>query len=127
MALMQEENAVRAVHHVSDDIILLNDTHTIGGQTIVKQKLVCLYPDRLAWTSTHLTGPNTHSQYIYELVPRNDRQCRLNFTGLYLDQSIKEDTKKKKAERLSRELKNIDSENWKLLANAMEKDLKEHK
>ena len=118
---------MREVHHVSDYVILLNDTHTIGGKTILKQKLVCLYPDRLAWTSTHLTGPNTHSQYIYELVPRNDRQCCLNFIGLYLDQSIKEDTEKKKAERLSRELKKMDSENWELLANEMEKELKKHK
>jgi hypothetical protein len=124
---MQEENPMREIHHVSDDVILLTDTHTIGGRTVVKQKLVCLYPDRLAWTSTHLTGPNMHSQYIYELVPRNGRQCCLNFTGLYLDYCIKEDTEKKKAERLSRELKKMDSENWKLLANEMEKELKKHK
>ncbi len=124
MALMQEENTTREVHHISDDVILLNDTYTIEGNTTVKQKLVCLYPDRLAWTSTHLTGPNTHSQYIYELVPQNDRQCCLNFTGLYLNHSITEGTEEKEAGRLAKELKNMDSKNWKLLANEMEKKLK---
>ena len=123
-ALMQEENATREVHHISDDVILLNDTYTIEGKITVKQKLVCLYPDRLTWTSTHLTGPNMHSQYIYELVPQNDRQCCLNFTGLYLNHSIKEDIEDKEAGRLAKELKKMDSEIWKLLANEMEKELK---
>jgi hypothetical protein len=65
-----------------------------------------------------------HSQYIYELVPQNDRQCCLNFTGLYLNHSIKGGTEDKEAGRLAKELKKMDSEIWKLLANEMEKELK---
>ena len=119
MALMREENATREVQHISDDVILLNDTYTIEEKTIVKQKLVCLYPHRLTWTSTHLTGPNRHSQYLYEIVPQNDGQCCLNFTGLYLDHSIKEG-----AEGQATRLKKMDSDNWKLLAKELEQDLK---
>ena len=124
--MMREENATREVNHISDDVILLNDTYTIEGKTTVKQKLVCLYPDRLIWTSTHLIGPNTHSQYIYELVPQNNGQCCLNFTGLYLNHSVKEGTEEKEVGRLGKELKSMDSEIWKLLANEMEKELKQH-
>jgi hypothetical protein len=124
MALMREENATREVQHVSDDVILLNDTYAIEGKTVVKQKLVCLYPNRLTWTSTHLTGPNRHSQFLYEIVTQNDGQCCLNFTGLYLNHSNKEGAEGKEVERLAKELKKMDSENWKLLAKKMEKELK---
>jgi hypothetical protein len=124
MALMREENATREVHHISGDVILLNDTYTIEGKTVVKQKLVCLYSNRLTWTSTHLTGPNRYSQYLYEIVPQNGGQCCLNFTGLYLNHTIKEASEEKEAERLAKDLKKMDSENWKLLAKEMEKDLK---
>ena len=126
MALMQEENATREVNHISEDVILLNDRYTIQGKITVKQKPVCLYPDRLTWTSTHLTGSNKRSQYIYELIPKNDRQCCLNFTGLYLDHGIKVGIEEKETGRLAKELKNMNSENWKLLANEMKKELKQH-
>ena len=120
MALMQEQNATREVQYVSDDVILLNDTFTVEGKTVVKQKLVCLYPERLTWTSTHLTGPNRHSQFLYEIVAQEGGWCCLNFTGLYLDHQIKEE---KEAEQLAEELRKMDSENWKLLAKEMEKEL----
>ncbi len=126
MALMKEENATREVNHISEDVIMLYDRYTVKGKTTVKQKLVCLYPDRLTWTSTHLTGPNKHSQYIYELIPKNDRQSCLSFTGLYLNHGVEVGMGEKEAERLAKELKNMDSENWKLLANEMKKELKQH-
>ena len=125
-ALMREENATREVHHISDDVILLNDTYSIKGKNVVKQKLVCLYPNRLTWTSTHLTGPNRHSQYLYEIMPQNDGRCCLNFTGQYLDHNIREGIEEKGTEELREELKKMDSKTWKLLAKEMEKDLKQH-
>jgi hypothetical protein len=75
MALMQNEKATRKIHKISDDVILLRDTFNVEGKTIVKQKLVCLYPNRLTWTSTHLTGPNKHSQFLYEIVPQLHRNA----------------------------------------------------
>jgi hypothetical protein len=58
MTLVNEENATREVQRVSSDSVILVDTFVVAGKPVVKQKLVCLYPDRLMWTSTHLTGPN---------------------------------------------------------------------
>ena len=121
MRLMQEEKATRKVQHISDDVIILTDTFVSKGKRVVKRKLVCLYPDRFTWTATHLTGPNKHSQFLYEITAQNGKQCCLKFTGLQVDYAIKEDAE---VARLSQELKKMDSNNWKLLASEMEKELK---
>jgi hypothetical protein len=123
MALMQEENATRQVQRLSDDVIILVDTYVNRGKSVVKQKLVCLYPKRLSWTSTHLSGPNTYSQFLYEITPQGDRESCLTFTGLQLYYNVKEDAGEKEAEVLGKELKEIDSEIWKRLAKEMEKEL----
>jgi len=123
-ALMKGEKATREVQRISDDTIILVDTYVNEGKSTVKQKLVCLYPSRLRWTSTHLTGPNKHSQFLYEITPQTNRTCSLKFTGLYLDYSVKEGAEEKKAELLAKELKKMDSENWKRLAKEMGKQLK---
>lgn len=122
MALMREENATREVQRISDDTIVLIDTHVSEGKSTVKQKLVCLYPSRLMWTSTHLTGPNKYSQFLYEITPETDRTCRLTFTGLSLDYSIKR-LGEKGVGQLAKGLEKMDSEIWKLLAKEMEKEL----
>ena len=123
-ALMQEESAKREIQHITEDILILTDTYFSENQTTTKQKLVCLYPRQLSWTSTHLTGPNKHSQFIYQIVPENKTHSLLKFTALHLDYNLKEGADEKKAERLARELKKLDSENWKLLATEMEKELR---
>ena len=125
MTLMQEQNATRDVRQVSEDTILLNDTYTVGGERVTKQKLVCLYPDRLTWTSTHVTGPNRCSQFLYEITPETDRACRLKFTGLFLDYSIRKRGDEKENDLLAKKLEKMDSENWRLLAREMEKELKQ--
>jgi hypothetical protein len=126
MVLMRQANATRGIERVSDDAIILSDTFNIEGKAIVKQKLICLYPDRLTWISTHIAGPNKHSQFLYEIVPQKDWQCCLNFTGLHLDHGINEDAEKMEAERLAKELKKMDSEIWRLLAKEMEKELQKN-
>jgi hypothetical protein len=126
MALMQEENATREVKRVSEETIILTDTyHSEGGESTTKQKLVCLYPDRLTWTSTHVTGPNRCSQFLYEITPETDRTCRLKFTGLFLDYNIKKRGDKKETDLLIKKLEKMDSEKWKLLAKEMENELKQ--
>ena len=125
MTLMQEQNATRDVRQISEDTILLNDTYTVGGERDTKQKLVCLYPDRLTWTSTHLTGPNKHSQFLYEITPETDRTCRLTFTALFLDYNIEKRGDEKENDLLAKKLEKMDSENWRLLAREMEKELKQ--
>ena len=125
MTLMQEQNATRDVRQVSEDTILLNDTYTVGGERVTKQKLVCLYPDRLTWTSTHLTGPNKYSQFLYEITPDTERTCLLKFTWLFLDYNIEKRGDEKENDLLAKKLEKMDSENWRLLAREMEKELKQ--
>jgi hypothetical protein len=121
MALMQKENATRKVQRISRDSIILVDTFVVASKPVVKQKLVCLYPDRFMWTSTHLTGPNKYSQFLYEITSETDEQSCLTFTALSLDYNLKSD---EEAERLARKLKMMDSKTWKFLAKHMEEDLK---
>lgn len=123
--LIQEQNATRDVRQVSEDTILLNDTYTVGGERVTKQKLVCLYPDRLTWTSTHVTGPNRCSQFLYEITPDTERTCLLKFTGLFLDYNIEKRGDEKENDLLAKKLEKMDSENWRLLAREMEKELKQ--
>ncbi len=122
MTLMQKENATRQIQRISEDTIILIDIFASEERNIVKQKLVCLYPDRLMWTSTHLTGPNKHSQFLYEITPQTEGQSCLKFTALALDYDVKND---EEAEELARKLKKMDSETWKLLAKRMKEDIDE--
>jgi hypothetical protein len=119
MALMREEIATREVRRISSDSVILVDTFVVGGKPVVKQKLVCLYPDRLTWTSTHLTGPNKYSQFLYEITSKTDEQSCLTFTALSLDSNVKSD---EEAKELAKKLNRMDSETWKLLAKRMEED-----
>jgi hypothetical protein len=68
-----------------------------------------------------LTGPNKYSQFLYEITSQTDGQSCLTFTALHLDYNFK---KEEDAERLAKDLKKMDSETWKLLAEKMEKELK---
>ena len=119
MALMQEENATRRIQRIAHDVVILTDTFSSEGETIEKQKLVCLYPARLTWTSTHLTGPYRHSQFLYEITAQTTGKSQLKFTALSLDYKIEDP---EIAKRRSEELRKLDSEIWKLLALEMEKE-----
>jgi hypothetical protein len=123
MGLLQQENATRQVQRLSNDVIILVDTYVVEGKSVVKQRLVCLYPKRLTWTATHLTGPNRYSQFLYEITPQGDQKCYLTFTGLQLYYNAKEDAGAKEIEALAKELEKTDSEIWKRLAKEMEKEL----
>ncbi len=120
MALMREQTAIREIRRISSDTVILKDTFIVEGKPIVKEKLVCLYPDQMTWTSTHLTGPNKYSQFLYEITSQSNEQSCLTFTALSLDYDV---TTMDKAEKLARELNRMDSENWSLLAKRMEEDL----
>jgi len=123
-ALMQEKNAEREVQHVAENVRILTDTYVDENNRAVKEKLVCLYPDQLFWTSTHVAGPNKHSQFLYQIIPENKKRSCLRFVGLHLDYRIKEDISRKEIDGISRKLRKIDSETWKILAKEMEKELK---
>jgi len=57
-------NGVRALDRITDDLLLLTDTFSARGRAeIRKVNLVRRYRRTRSWTSTHLSGPNQHSQF----------------------------------------------------------------
>jgi hypothetical protein len=115
--LMGYKMAERQINHLADGVIILKDSfHSLAG-TIEKQKLLLLYSDQYKWTSTHLTGPNKHSQFLYQITPQGKDTSVLTFTALHLEYTEKAD-----AELLAERLCKEDSAAWKLLAESMEKE-----
>ena len=119
--LMGTTNAKREILHISESTILLTDTYYREKESVIKQRLVCLYPNRLSWTSTHLTGPNKYSQFLYEIKPEVKGACRLEFTGLQIEHN-KKSLNKKEVEILARKLRIEDSAIWRMLAVVIERE-----
>jgi hypothetical protein len=111
---MGETNAERQVSYITDDTIILKDVFLTPSGSVEKEKLVQLYPNRLSWTSTHLTGPNKYSQFLYKITSEGKSFSALNFTALHIEYDEKADAKLL-ADRLCKE----DGAAWKLLAKAM--------
>jgi hypothetical protein len=121
-ALMGEDNVERIVMRLTDSTVVLKEIfHTSNGD-VEKQKLVQFYPDRLSWVSTHLSGPNKYSQFIYEISAEGDNASRLNFNALHIEYG-KESMTKADNKLLADKLCEYDSRIWKLLGEAMEKEL----
>ena len=120
--LMRDEAAKRQITRVTDATILLTDTFRTNRGYVEKQKLVQLYPDRLRWVSTHLTGPNRYSQFIYEISAEGNSASRLDFTALHLEYE-KDNLDSEAVKSLAEKLKKEDAAAWKLLAKAMIKEL----
>jgi hypothetical protein len=118
--LMGDETAERQITRLTEDTVILTDLFHVGGGTVEKQKVVHLYPDRLRWVSTHLTGPNKYSQFLYEISAEGKDASRLDFTALHLEYSKLEGENVKS---LAAKLRQEDSGAWKLLAKAMAKEL----
>jgi len=119
-ALMGDEEAERQITCVTDTTIILTDIFQTSSGPVEKKKLVQLYPDPLCWLSTHLTGPNKYSQFIYEVSAEGNSTSRLYFTALHLEY---EKLDSENIKLLADKLKEEDSKAWKLLAKAMEKEL----
>jgi hypothetical protein len=115
--LMGDKMAERQITHLADGAIILKDTFNSVAGTIEKQKLVNLYPEQYKWTSTHLAGPNKHSQFLYKITPQNRNASFLTFTAFHIEYNEKEDAKLL-AERLCKE----DAYAWQLLTAAMAED-----
>ena len=120
--LMDDETAERQITHLAENTVILKDIFHTGTGNVEKQKLVQLYPDRLSWISTHLTGPNSYSQFIYEISAEGNAASRLDFTALHLEYE-KEKLDNEDIKSLAGKLKEEDSAAWKLLAEAMVKEL----
>ena len=119
--------ARRKVRRVATDTVMLTDSFdsdpfaSVPGGRVRKDKLVHFFPERRAWTSTHVSGPTLYSQFLYEIVPTGRNSSRLRYTGVQVEPASRRPTPAGLAKR-ARELARIDSRSWRRLAKAMGKD-----
>ncbi len=118
----QGENGTRRITRLTEDTFILDDRYDRNEGSITKTKLVRLYPERHSWTSTHLSGPVKHSQFLYEIIAEGTQTSHLNFTGLQIIYSEKKPSNAA-TRRLAAQIRKEDSHGWKLLAQAMQNDL----
>jgi hypothetical protein len=121
--LAGNSTAQRQVTHLTDSTVILKDTFCNGNEVVEKEKLVQFYPDRFTWVSTHISGPNKYSQYLYEIFVITPFTSRLRFTAIHIEHG-KEEMTKVRALALSDKLCNEDSALWRLFALAMHRDFK---
>ncbi len=119
--LMGNHAVQRRIQRVTESTLLLNDVFPTQTGTVEKQKLVTLFPDQFSWTSTHLTGPNKYSQFLYLIVPDGENASHLEFTALHLDYG--DVLSQAEVQVLAQRLCKADSEIWARLAKAMTHDL----
>ena len=121
--LMGAKGVIRKIEHITDRTVILTDTFNIGAvNQFEKPKLVQIYPETLFWTSTHISGPAKHSQFIYQITAESDNISSLDFTGLFIDygdKKMSESDIAKLAEKICKE----DAGTWVLLSKAMEQEL----
>jgi hypothetical protein len=117
----------RKAERLANDLILLTDSfdadpfEKVVGSKTTKVKLVHLFPERYAWTATHVAGPARYSQFLYQLRPNGSNACTLEFRGNQVEHVGKKPTAaslRRRAEELRRE----DSQLWHRLSKALRKD-----
>jgi len=113
----------RKVTWVAPRTVVLDDVFPApGGKRVRKVKAVQVYPETRSWVSTHILGPNHHSQFRYRIEPDGRKGSALVFEG----RDIRWHGPKLSpaAERkLSGRLRDEDSALWKEFASLMERDL----
>ena len=113
----------RQVLFLSEGLLLLSDIFRTTKNVVEKQKIVHLYPNKLSWVLTHITGPTKYSQFRYEIVPDVPAGCHLNYEAFHVEHendSLSSDEQLQFAKVLCKK----DSDIWQLLAKAMEQELK---
>src|SRR5208282_2561021 len=115
----------RKVLWLSPRTVILDDTFPApGGRRVRKVKLVQIYPAAKYWVSTHIVGPNHHSQFRYTILPDGRNASFLRFEGrdlVWEGRPLSGTANRERAERLRTE----DAGFWKRLAAAMERDYSE--
>jgi hypothetical protein len=75
----------RAIRRIAPDALVMTDTTYPAGRALRIARLVRIFPEKMAWTNTHLTGPFRHSQFWYRIVPDGPRRSYLDFQGLKVE------------------------------------------
>jgi hypothetical protein len=115
----------RSITKVAENSLLLEDYYApqYGRSSMRKKKIVHIYPEKMFWSSVHLSGPILYSQFLYQIVSRGKNGSRIDFTGFQVMRD-KEKASKSEISRLARKLTEEDSLTWKNLARAMENELR---
>ena len=116
----------RKVEPLANGLILLTDSFDADpfdaseGTRTTKVKLIHLFPDRWAWTSTHVAGPARFSQFLYQLTPDGPRSCILEFRGNQVEH-VRRTPTASSLRRRARELRREDSRLWHRLSRELGK------
>jgi hypothetical protein len=120
---LMHQKGKREITYLTENTIILTDTFYNEKENIKKKKLIQLYPVRLSWTNTHLSGSNKYSQFLYEIKPKNKDSSKLNYIGLQIEYKKPLKLSKKEMEAQAIEQMNQDAAVWKIIAKEMEKEL----
>jgi hypothetical protein len=115
------KRGTRRIRRLNADTLILTDTVFGKHGAVTKRRLVRMDPIRLAWTNTHVSGPNLHSQFWYQIVERAGGTSRLAFTGLQVNYGKRPSDSA--VAKMASELRADDSQMWRLLAKEMARDL----
>jgi hypothetical protein len=118
---MMKEKGERRILRITSDTILLTETTRKRNRLIRKTKLVRLNKPALAWTNTHVAGPNRHSQFLYEIVPEGRSRSQLRFKGLLVHYS-KRALRPEQLRKIARAERQTDSTAWHHLAAALQRE-----
>ena len=116
----------RRVEHLANGLVLLTDSFDAdpfdpkAGARTTKVKLVHLFPERWAWTATHVAGPARFSQFLYQLRPKGPRTCILEFRGNQVEQ-VRRTPTAASLKRRAKELRREDSQLWQRLSKELRK------
>ena len=121
LSLMNEEGQ-RRIRKVTEDTVILTEKSNQKGKMVKKVKLVKLNPVNMSWYNIHIVGPNKNSAFVYQIVPEGKTRSKLTFTGFLVVYS-KASFSPKLIKQIANNEKRGDSNAWKLLARAMEKDI----
>ncbi len=117
------DQRTRTVRRIAPGALLLTDVTRPKGRRVRIRRLVRLFPEKLAWTNTHLDGPFRNSQFWYRVVPDGPDRSHLEFYGLKLETRSHVPSAAELA-RLSEANCRSDSSTWRQkLAPALARDL----
>ncbi len=120
-------SGARTVEWLAENLVLLTDDFAsppfdpAAGAPGVKARLVHLYPERHAWVSNHVSGPALHSQFLYELSPRDARSSTFRFTGSQVE-AVREPPSRAAIAARSAALRDGDLQLWKNFAALLRAD-----
>ncbi len=119
---LMHEKGRRRIQKLTRDAIILTETTRKNNKTIIKAKLIRLNKSQLSWTNVHISGPNRHSEFLYQIEPLGKNRSRLNFTGLLICNSSRA-LSNQKLRKIARDERRADSRVWRYLSIAMRKEM----